>query len=83
MRKIGTKNKKYSTEFKVSVILDILDNNLSYRETARKYWSNDKRAEDNHKAKVKLWERIYLEEGTDGLAIERRGRKTKLVRFII
>ena len=30
-------NTKYSPEFKIAVIMDMRENNLSYRETARKY----------------------------------------------
>ena len=37
MRKKGTKNKKYSAEFKIAVIMDMRENHLGYRETARKY----------------------------------------------
>ena len=37
MRKKGTKNKNYSAEFKISVIMDMRENHLGYRETARKY----------------------------------------------
>ena len=43
---------------------------LSYRETAREYGIA------NHKA-VARWERIYLEEGPEGLYVERRGRGGK------
>ena len=43
---------------------------ISYRETARQVEiSDDKR--------VAVWERIYLEEGPKGFAIERRGRSSK------
>ena len=43
---------------------------ISYRETARQVEiSDDKR--------VAVWERIYLEEGPKGFAIERRGRRSK------
>ena len=34
MRKKGTKNHKYSAEFKISVIMDMRANHLGYRETA-------------------------------------------------
>ena len=44
--------------------------NLSYRETARQFEIND------HK-RVAAWERIYLTEGPEGLAVERRGRGSK------
>ena len=43
---------------------------MSYRETARQFGiSNHHRVQD--------WERIYLTEGPEGLAIERRGRSSK------
>ena len=76
MRKKGTKNKKYSPEFKISVIMDMREHHLSYRETVRKYWSAGQ--EDNYKNRIKRWERIYLEEGEAGFYIERRGRTTKM-----
>ena len=38
--------------------------------------SGDLRIND-HKIGSKRWERIYLEEGPEGLAIERRGRSSK------
>ena len=74
MRKKGIKNKKYSAEFKIFVIMDMRANNLGYRETARKYniAANDSQGKD----RLKVWERIYLEEGADGLMTERRGRKS-------
>ena len=76
MAKKGQKQKKYSVEFKISVILDMLNNNLGYRETVRKYWDTKSRTEESHyRTRLKLWERIYLEEGEAGLMAERRGRK--------
>ena len=41
---------------------------LSICETMRRFEINDHGI-------IKRWERIYLEEGPEGLAIERRGRK--------
>ena len=35
-----------------------------------------RRFEINDHGIIKRWERIYLEEGPEGLAIERRGRKS-------
>ena len=61
-------NTKYSAEFKISVIMDMRESHLSYRETERKYGL--------FKMSVKRWERIYLEEGAAGLMAERRGRKS-------
>ena len=72
-------NAKYSPEFKLSVILDMRENGLGYGEVVRKYWGVDTYKEsDNHRSQVRLWERIYLEEGAAGLAVERRGRCTKM-----
>lgn len=42
MGKAGKKNKKYSPEFKISVIMDMLKHHLAYRETVRKYWGTTK-----------------------------------------
>ena len=50
MRKKGTKNKNYSPEFKISVILDMRNNHLSYSETVRKYWGTQTKAETAKKA---------------------------------
>lgn len=70
-------NTKYSPEFKVSVILDMRENGLNYRETVRKYWQTTNHSEEgNYVSSVKRWERIYLTEGTEGFMIERRGRKS-------
>ena len=71
------KNKKYSPEFKISCIIDMRENNLTYSETARKYLC-EKGKEDFFRGRLKLWERIFLEEGEAGFYIERRGRTTKM-----
>ena len=68
------KQKKYSSEFKISVIMDMREHRLGYKETVRKYWDISKGQEDNYKNIVKRWERIFLEEGAEGLMKERRGR---------
>ncbi|MBQ8429017.1 MAG: helix-turn-helix domain-containing protein [Clostridia bacterium] len=75
MRKKGTKNKIYSPEFKISVILDMRENHLSYKETVRRY---DLGKVDSGGARQMLqrWERKYLEEGIEGLAKDNRGRPT-------
>ena len=77
MAKKGSKFKKYSPEFKISCIIDMRDHNLSYSETARKYLC-EKGQESIFKGRLKLWERIFLEEGEAGFYIERRGRKRKM-----
>lgn len=71
------KNRKYSPEFKISCIIDMREHNLSYSETARKYLCK-KGQESIFKNRLKLWERIFLEEGEAGFYIERRGRTTKM-----
>ena len=68
---------KYSPEFKITVIMDMRENRLSYRETVRKYWGTKSKTEgNNYTGRVKLWERIYLQEGEQGLMTERRGQKS-------
>ena len=67
------KQKKYSSEFKICVIMDMREHHLGYKETVRKYWDISKGQEDNYKNIVKRWERIFLEEGAEGLMKERRG----------
>ena len=79
MAKKGSKFKKYNPEFKISCIIDMRTNCLSYRETCRKFFNASTRSEEsNNINKLKLWERIYLEEGEAGLYKERRGRTTKM-----
>ena len=73
MRKKGVKNKVYSAEFKIGVIMDMREHHLSYHETVRKYeLGNDKPG--GARQMLQRWERIYLEEGAEGLMKERRGR---------
>ncbi len=74
MGKKEKKQEKYSAEFKISVIMDMREQHLGYCETVRKYWEISKGREQNYKNQVKRWERIYLEEGAEGLMKERRGR---------
>ena len=50
------------------------EHNLSYSETVRKYWDIRKGQEHNHIQKIQVWERIFLEEGAEGLMKERRGK---------
>ena len=74
MSKRGTVQQKYSAEFKIGVIMDMREHRMGYRETVRKYWNVSKGQEANYKNAVQRWERIYLEEGAEGLMKERRGR---------
>ena len=70
---MSKKKKNYSPEFKIGVIMDMREHHLGYKETVRKYWDISKGQEDNYKNIVKRWERIFLEEGAEGLMKERRG----------
>ena len=65
----GKPNKKYTAEFKKVVIETMHSEGLSYRETARRFEINDR-------TRITSWERIYLEEGPEGFAVERRGRRS-------
>lgn len=63
----GVPNKKYTGEFKQTVVEIMRKENLSYRETAWQFAVPDDKT-------IAKWERIYLEEGLEGLYVERRGR---------
>ena len=73
MAKKGQKQKKNSAEFKIGVIIDMREHRLSYHETVRKYeLGNDKQG--GARRMLQRWERLYLEEGAEGLMKERRGK---------
>ena len=79
MAKEGKNQRKYSSKFKISVIMDMREHHLSYHETVRRYWNTSNHSEDcNYINVVKRWERIFLEEGAEGLMRERRGRACKV-----
>ena len=63
----GVPNKRYTPEFKRMVVETIEKENLSIRAAMQEFGIND------HKI-IERWERIYLEEGPEGFAVERRGR---------
>ena len=65
----GIPNKKYTGEFKQMVVETMHKEHLSYGETARRF-------EVRSDTQIRKWERIYLEEGPEGLYVERRGRKS-------
>jgi len=67
MAKKGQEYKKYSAEYKLNVIMDMREHRFGYVETARKYDIPNYRV-------IQRWERIFLEEGAEGLMKERRGR---------
>ena len=65
----GVPNKRYTPEFKKLVIETMLEEKLSYSETERRF--------DVVRSRITAWERIYLTEGPEGFAVERRGRSSK------
>ena len=67
MVKKGQEYKNYSAEYKLNVIMAMQEHRLGYVETARKYDIPNYRV-------IQRWERIFLEEGAEGLMKERRGR---------
>ena len=66
----GKPNKRYTGEFKQHVIETMRSEKLSYDEAERQFEI------PSHNI-IHKWERIYLEEGPEGLYVERRGRNSK------
>jgi len=66
----GIPNKRYTAEFKKHVIETMQQEGLSYKETSRRF-------EVTGHHQIQDWERIYLAEGAEGFAVERRGRNSK------
>jgi len=66
-------NKIYSHEFKVKVIEEMRNGRLAYSETMRKFFPH---LYYKNFCFLKVWERIYLEDGPEGLMKERRGRSS-------
>jgi transposase len=66
----GKPKKQYSGEFKQKAVEDMRNNRLSQLEAAQKY--------DIARSMIQRWERIYLEEGPQGLFVERRGRASSI-----
>ena len=50
------------------------EHQLGYRESVRKHWKGSNGKEPNHIKQVQRWERIYLEERTEGFMKESWGR---------
>lgn len=64
----GVSNKRYTLEFKEHIIKTMPEENLSYTEMCRRF-------EVNSFSRIKLWQRIYLEEESERLRIERHVQK--------
>ena len=65
------KHGTYSGDFKLSVIKYMHDNHLSLFQAAVKFGIPSD-------STVGKWERIYYEEGAQGLYVDRRGRKSEM-----
>ena len=65
----GVPNKRYTPEFKRMVVETMEKEHLSIYATMQEFGIND------HKI-IERWERIYREEGPEGLSVERRGRSS-------
>ena len=65
----GVAKEAYAGEFKLKVIEYMRNEHMSYRETERLFGVSRER--------IQRWERIYLEEGSEGLFVEHRGMNSK------
>ena len=65
----GVPNKRYTPEFKQMVVEAVREGHMAYNEAERHY--------DVPHGRIQKWERIYLTEGPEELAVERRGRGSK------
>lgn len=65
----GKPNRRYSAEFKTTVIETMRREGLNYSEASRRFGI------ESHTL-LQIWERIYLAEGSDGFSVERRGHST-------
>lgn len=66
------KNKKYSGEFKILVVEDILNNKLAYYEVRRKYFPHI--SKESGCKFIKKWVELYETEGRERLLEDRRGK---------
>ena len=66
----GIPNKRYTPGFKKLVVEITQKEKLSYKETARQF-------DVSSHTRIMDWERIYLSEGPEAFAVERRGRSSK------
>jgi len=62
--------------FKLLAILSMREHHLGYRETVRTFWlTHSRAAEDLYVTTLKRWNRIFSEEGEQGLMKEHKGSK--------
>ena len=68
--------KEYSANFKLRVILDVLNNGLSIHDAVRKYWNVTSHVDiDRYRKTVRVWKRIYEQKGANGFMRESTPRK--------
>ena len=78
MAQKGQKFSNYSAEYKLLVVIDKLENKLSYSRVAWKYWKPNPKQIGSYVNTIKRWERQYLKNGLAGLLKEYRGRPRKV-----
>ena len=63
MEKETANPQDYSANFKLRVILDVLNNGLSIHEAVRKYWDVTSHVDiDRYRKTVRTWRRLYEEQ---------------------
>ena len=78
MAQKGQKFSNYSAEYKLFIVIDKLENKLSYSAVVKKYWNPDPKQIGSYVNTIKRWERQYLKNGLAGLLKEYRGRPRKV-----
>ena len=67
---------EYNANFKLRVILDVLNNGLSIHDAVRKYWNVTSHVDiDRYRKTVRVWKRIYEQKGANGFMRESTPRK--------
>ena len=62
---------KYSKEFKMKVVKEYLETNISYKSLSEKY-------KLSHREIVKIWVNAYKSQGYEGLKVKRKNTKYTL-----
>ncbi len=62
---------KYNTEFKIKIVKEYLEGQISYKELAKKYSISDK-------STIRMWVNTYQSQGYDGLKVSRKNNSYSL-----
>ena len=62
---------KYNTEFKIKLVNEYLEGNISYNELAKKYNIRDNKT-------IRMWVNAYESQGYDGLKVSRKNNSYSL-----